>query len=64
MSESNNLARNVAYHYPGFTCGTAPAHTVVLDARYVHSGAALAHERLLLGGARLANLLNHSLGGH
>jgi hypothetical protein len=36
---------------------------VVLDAGYVQEAAALVRERLLLAGARLANLLNQSLGG-
>jgi hypothetical protein len=61
--ESNNLARNVAYRYPGFSCGAAPAGIVVLDAAYVQQAAALVRERLLLSGARLANLLNQALGG-
>jgi hypothetical protein len=63
VSESNNLARNVAYRYPGFVCGTAPAGIVVLDAGYVQDAAALVRERVLLAGARLAHLLNQSLGG-
>jgi hypothetical protein len=62
-SESNNLARNVAYHYPGFACNTTPATIVVLDQAYISSAAALVRERLLLAGARLANLLNRRLGG-
>jgi hypothetical protein len=61
--ESNNLARNVAYHYPGFACGRPPGGIVVLDQGYVREAAALARERLLLAGARLANLLNQRLGG-
>jgi hypothetical protein len=63
VSESNNLARNVAYRYPGFVCGGPPLGIVVLDAGYVQEAAALVRERLLLAGARLANLLNQSLGG-
>jgi hypothetical protein len=62
-SESNNLARNVAYRYPGFACGAPPPTIVVLDQAYVTSAAALVRERLLLAGARLANLLNRRLGG-
>jgi hypothetical protein len=63
VSESNNLARNVAYRYPGFVCGQPPVGIVVLDGGYVQEAAALVRERLLLAGARLANLLNQSLGG-
>ena len=63
VAESNNLARNVAYRYRGFTCGAAPQGIVVLDAEYVQDATALVRERLLLAGARLANLLNQSLGG-
>ena len=62
-SESNNLARNVAYRYPGFACGAVPHTIVVLDQAYVSGAAALVRERLLLAGARLANLLNRRLGG-
>lgn len=62
-NESNNLARNVVYRYPGFTCGATAPGIVVLDSEYVRSGAALARERLLLAGGRLANVLNQRLGG-
>ncbi len=63
VSESNNLARNVAYRYPGFVCGSPPAGIVLLDEGYVQDAVALVRERLLLAGARLAHLLNQSLGG-
>jgi hypothetical protein len=59
--ESNNLARNVAYHYAGFTCGAVPGNIVVLDAAYQEDAAAVVRERLLLAGARLAALLNQTL---
>ncbi len=62
VRESNNLARNVAYHYPGFACGSVPGRIVVLDARYIRQSSDLVRERLLLAGARLANLLNRVLG--
>jgi hypothetical protein len=62
--ESNNLARNVAYHYGGFACNTRPYGILVLDANYVEAAQALVHERLLLAGARLANLLNQTLAAH
>jgi hypothetical protein len=63
VSESNNLARNVAYRYPEFVCGAPPGGIVVLDGAYVQEATALVRERLLLAGARLAKLLNQSLGG-
>ena len=59
--ESNNLARNVAYHYRGFACDTLPADIVVLDREYQRQAAAIVRERLLLAGARLAALLNRIL---
>jgi hypothetical protein len=59
--ESNNLARNVAYHYPGFACNGVPAGIVVLDAAYLDDAGVVVRERLLLAGARLANLLNRML---
>jgi hypothetical protein len=60
-SESNNLARNVAYHYAGFSCDAVPANPVVLDAAYQEEAEAIVRERLLLAGARLAALLNQTL---
>ena len=60
-SESNNLARNVAYQYPGFTCGAPPGNLVVLDAAYQREAEAIVRERLLLAGARLAAVLNQAL---
>ena len=59
--ESNNLARNVAYHYPGFACNSRPAGVVVLDAAYLGDAELVVRERLLLAGARLAALLNRAL---
>jgi hypothetical protein len=63
-SESNNLARNVAYHYAGFACNTRPYGIIVLDRQYVADAQALVRERLLLAGARLADLLNRTLAVH
>ena len=63
-AESNKLARNVAYHYPGFACQRVPAGIVVLDAAYQQRAESLVRERLLLAGARLANLLNSVLPAH
>jgi hypothetical protein len=59
--ESNNLARNVAYHYPGFACSGLPQGIVVLDAGYLDDAELVVRERLLLAGARLANLVNSTL---
>jgi hypothetical protein len=59
--ESNNLARNVAYAYPGFACNRVPPATVVLDAAYQSDAEEIVHERLLLAGARLGALLNQTL---
>jgi hypothetical protein len=60
--QSNNLARNVAYRYPGFACGRVPPDVVVLDRDYQREAESLIRERLLLAGGRLANLLNELLG--
>jgi hypothetical protein len=60
-SESNRLARTVAYRYPGFACDRRPDGVVVLDAAYQRSAETLVRERLLLAGARLATLLNRVL---
>jgi len=63
-SESNHLARNVAYQYPGFACGGVPAGVVVLDDAYQREAVSIVRERLLLAGGRLANLLNENLVTH
>jgi hypothetical protein len=60
-TESNNLARNVAYHYAGFACNTVPAGVLVLDTGYEQDAQIVVRERLLLAGGRLANLLNGAL---
>ncbi|HEY0767253.1 MAG TPA: S1/P1 nuclease, partial [Steroidobacteraceae bacterium] len=59
--ESNNLARNVAYHYGGFACDSVAAHIVVLDHAYQQEAEAIVRERVLLAGARLAGILNRTL---
>ena len=59
--ESNNLARNVAYRYPGFACHRVPSGIVVLDSAYLDDAELVVRERLLLAGARLATLLNSTL---
>jgi len=63
-SESNQLARNVAYQYPGFACGSVPVGLVVLDRDYQRAAVPIVRERLLLAGGRLANLLNETLITH
>jgi S1/P1 Nuclease len=62
--QSNRLAANVAYQYPGFVCGRAPAGLVVLDRGYQREAQEIVRERLLLAGGRLANLLNEVLVTH
>jgi nuclease S1 len=59
--ESNNLARNVAYHYPGFACNSLPAGIVILDGTYLEDAELVVRERLLLAGARLATVVNEAL---
>jgi hypothetical protein len=60
--ESNTLARTVAYRFPGFQCDARPAQIVVLDAEYQRGAEHVIYERLLLAGARLAGVLNQTLG--
>jgi hypothetical protein len=60
--ESNTLARTVAYRFPGFQCDARPAQIVVLDAGYQRAAEHVIFERLLLAGARLAGVLNQTLG--
>jgi S1/P1 Nuclease len=60
-SESNHLARNVAYNFPGFACDCIPAGIVVLDGAYQQDAQEIIRERLLLAGARLAGVLNQTL---
>jgi S1/P1 Nuclease len=60
-SESNHLARNIAYRYGGFACHTVPPGIVLLDSVYREQAEAIVRERLLLAGARLATLLNQTL---
>jgi hypothetical protein len=61
--ESNNLARNVAYRYPGFACNNVPPGIVILDEAYQQQAEVVVRERLLLAGGRLATLLNQTLTG-
>ena len=59
--ESNQLARRVAYAFPGFACNHVPAGFVLLDGAYQARAVPIVRERLLLAGARLAALLNQTL---
>jgi hypothetical protein len=59
--ESNKLAREVAYAFPGFACNRVPTGIVVLQASYQARATAVVRERLLLAGARLATVLNETL---
>jgi hypothetical protein len=59
--ESNQLARRVAYAFPGFACNEVPAGIVILDDTYQGRAERVVRERLLLAGARLAALLNQTL---
>ena len=62
--ESNNLARNIAYHYAGFACNRPPEGIIVLDRTYIDEAQAVVRDRVLLAGGRLANLLNQALAAH
>ena len=59
--QSNSLARNVAYDYPGFACNAVPARIVVPDRSCRSEAAGIARERLPLAGARRAALLEQML---
>ena len=61
--ESNNLARNVAYHYAGFVCDTRPRVSWCWTPSTSRLPPGSSRERLLLAGARLAALLNQALDG-
>lgn len=58
---SNRLARQVAFDYPGFACGSAPAGTVQLSLAYQRRAERVITSQLALAGARLATLLNRAL---
>jgi len=59
--ESNALARKVAYHFAGFTCGQPSNGIVVLDTKYIETATQLIPGQLELAGARLAAVLNENL---
>jgi hypothetical protein len=57
-----DVARQVVYHYPGFSPSGPPAAPVTLDAAYRAAAASVIDHQLELGGARLAALLNSLIG--
>jgi hypothetical protein len=64
LAESNGLARQVAFDYPGFSCprasGSAVA-TALLSAAYQRRARRVITSQLALAGARLAALLERAL---
>lgn len=62
-AESNEFARTVVYDFDGFVCRHSPQGVIRLDAAYQAKAAGVIRKRLLLGGARLAGVLNQALGG-
>ena len=63
LAESNRLAREVAFDYPGFFCDRAPegAAIVTLSMDYQRRALRVVTERLALAGARLATVLNRAM---
>ncbi len=61
--QSHAIALKSVYRYPGFSPAGPPKDTVVLDDAYRQEAAKVVDEQLLLGGARLALVLNRILGG-
>ena len=62
-AESNQLARTVVYDFDGFACRHSPQDVIRLDSAYQTKAASIIRKRILLGGARLAGMLNQALGG-
>jgi len=62
VAESNALARTVAYDFDEFTCFEPINDIVVLNAAYVKRATQLVPKQIALGGARLARLINETLG--
>jgi nuclease S1 len=56
--ESHDVARRVAYHYPGFSLAGPPGEPVTLDAAYRAAAMTAIDRQLELSGARLGALLN------
>jgi hypothetical protein len=55
------FGNKVAYHFAGFVCDGVPEGVVVLNADCQAQAQEFVHERLLLAGARLARLVDHTL---
>ena len=51
----------MTYRYPGFSPTGPPAQPVTLSGAYQTNAATTIDERLMLGGARLAQILNDAL---
>ena len=62
VPESNALARSAAYAFDGFACFEPTEGIVVLDAHYTKKATNLIQTQLALAGARLARLLNSTIG--
>ena len=58
VEESQEVARRVAYNYPSFAAGGPGADPITLDDAYRTAALATIDQRLTLGGARLAALMN------
>ncbi|MBV8048791.1 MAG: S1/P1 nuclease [Paludibacterium sp.] len=58
VRESNQLARSTAYNFPEFACYEPSTVTAVLNVAYIAHAKAVVHQKLVIAGARLANLLN------
>jgi len=61
LPESNRLAREVAFDYPGFACDRASAGVVTLSVDYQRRAQRVITEQLALAGARLAAVLNGAM---
>ncbi len=61
LAESNALARDVALHFPGFSCEREDRGTVVLSRGYQQRAERVIRTQLALAGARLAAVLNRAL---
>jgi hypothetical protein len=61
LAESNRLARQVAFDYPGFACDEVPGKPVMLSVDYQRRAQRVITSQLALAGARLAATLNRAL---
>lgn len=60
--ESHDLALRVAYHYPEFSPAGPPKDAVTLHGAYIAQAAKTMDQQLMTAGARLAMVLNATLG--